>query len=132
LFLQKSDSLEAGLGRCVNLRIELGNRLDVRVPSVLSSHLLNSFLLLRDRWLVVEPLSERLIASKRSVSSVTWRLSNTVPLHLRGSQEWNGISELRRFYDLIIDFILSRPPSTPPLSYWIEMSQTSIKSIIRS
>ena len=50
-YLSNSNSLERDLCGSVDLLVVFGDRLDVGVPSVFSPHLLDSLLLVSQRWL---------------------------------------------------------------------------------
>ena len=73
--------------------VELGDGLNVRVPAVLSSHLLNSSLLGRH---LAKAIGERLVSSlsERSAAISCWRLGHLVPLQVILSQERDAISKL--------------------------------------
>ena len=85
----------------MNLFIILWNRLDVWVPSVFSSDLLNSFLLIlliqtleSSCKSVVSLLGETSLTSLSIISSSSWRFCQFVPFKMRCTQKWNRISKL--------------------------------------
>ena len=104
--------------------VVLGDRLDVGVPAVLSSHLLNSFLLVAERG---HSASKSLVASvsERPATFSSWGLGHLVPFEMRLSQKRDACSELRSFGNLTIDFIFVRNIS-------IEYERSSIERCLES
>ena len=101
-----SNFLESNFGSCVDLLIVLRNRFDVRVPSVLSPHLLDSFLLL-SYWRLVETVRECIVASvhERPASFRGCNFCSGFPLSLRCSQERYGIGKLLCLLNFLVHFV---------------------------
>ena len=89
----------------MNALVVLGDGLDVGVPAILSSHLLNSFLLACH---LAKALGECLVSglSERSTAFFSWRdPGHLVPLLVILSQEWDGIRKLLSFHIFSINLV---------------------------